>query len=284
MLNQLESLYEVYGEIENINIDLLDNFKDHPFNLYEGKRLEDLVENIKKNGVINPIIVRIKGDRFEILSGHNRVNACKLLGVESIPAIIKEDLSEQEAKDIMIDTNLYQRSFHELSLSEQALVVTQMNKKFNNQGKTLTDEEGKKIKYNSRGRIAENYDLSETKVHRLLKINHLIEGFKILLDNKKITMQTALKIASLSSENQYRLLSHCTNYDVKITNKLIDKVIKQIHELELKEIVKSFMNVKDKQEYISLKISKALLENKFGFMDKKLYEERLNMLLKNNGE
>ncbi|HEK9368551.1 TPA: ParB N-terminal domain-containing protein, partial [Streptococcus equi subsp. equi] len=65
------------GNIQNIELDLLENYHNHPFTLYTGKRLDDMVESIKENGVLNPIIVLKKDNNYEILSGHNRVNAAR---------------------------------------------------------------------------------------------------------------------------------------------------------------------------------------------------------------
>ena len=86
------------GDIQDIEIDLLEAYHDHPFTLYTSKRLEDMVESVKENGILNPIIVLKKEDgAYEILSGHNRVNAARIAKIKSIPCIIKENLSEEDA-------------------------------------------------------------------------------------------------------------------------------------------------------------------------------------------
>ena len=68
-----------------------------------------MVESVKKNGILIPIIVQPYGENYEILSGHNRTNAAKLAGLETVPAVIKERLSDDEAEMYMIETNLRQR-------------------------------------------------------------------------------------------------------------------------------------------------------------------------------
>lgn len=80
-----------------VKIEQLVPFKNHPFKLYEGERLNEMVESIKQFGVIVLIVVRKKRIKFEILSGHNRVEACKILRLKEIPAIVKEGLTEEEA-------------------------------------------------------------------------------------------------------------------------------------------------------------------------------------------
>ncbi len=82
-----------------------------------------MVESIRQFGVIVPIVVRKKKLRYEILSGHNRVEACRILEVKDIPVIIKEGLTEEEALLIVTETNLNQRSFSDLLHSERATVI-----------------------------------------------------------------------------------------------------------------------------------------------------------------
>ena len=89
-------------DIQNIEINLLENYHDHPFSLYTGKRLDDMVESIKENGILNPIIVMKKeAGAYEILSGHNRVNAAKLANLKTVPCIIKENLNLTDRKSVV---------------------------------------------------------------------------------------------------------------------------------------------------------------------------------------
>lgn len=89
----------------------MDPFHDHPFRLYEGDRLEDMVQSIKDHGVLNPVIVRKAARGYEMLAGHHRTNAAKLAGLTEVPAIVKTDLSDEDAYVYVIETNLLQRSF-----------------------------------------------------------------------------------------------------------------------------------------------------------------------------
>ena len=118
--------------IQNLLVSELKSFRKHPFKLYKGERLEDMVESIKTNGVMIPIIVRpinsdgIPNELYEILSGHNRVNASIIAGLETVPAIVLEsDMSDEKARAYVIETNLMQRSFTDLSHTEKAAVLAQ---------------------------------------------------------------------------------------------------------------------------------------------------------------
>jgi ParB family chromosome partitioning protein len=129
-----------------LNIDDLIPFADHPFKLYEGERLDDMVRSVGKNGVIVPVIVRPMPDgdegTYEILSGHNRVNAAKLAGLTEVPVIIKKDLTDNEAELIVTETNLMQRSFIDLLHSERAVALKRHMDAISKQGKRndLLDE------------------------------------------------------------------------------------------------------------------------------------------------
>lgn len=93
-------------KIENINIDLLIPFENHPFKERNGMEQEELTDSIKANGLLEPLIVRPFSDsKYEIISGHRRVTACKELGIQTVPAIIRE-LNKDEAVIAMVDANL----------------------------------------------------------------------------------------------------------------------------------------------------------------------------------
>ena len=112
-----------------ISVEKIVPFHNHPFRLYEGKRLDDMVESIKEHGVLIPVIVQKIADGYEMLSGHNRWNAAK------IAAIIKENLTEREAYVYVIETNMLQRSFDDLLPSEKAAVLAERYEKVMCQGR-----------------------------------------------------------------------------------------------------------------------------------------------------
>lgn len=111
------------GGLRMLSIKKIRPFHDHPFHLYEGERLEDMVASVREHGILNPVIVQEIDGGYEMLSGHNRMNAAKLVGLKDIPAIVKTDLSEEEAYVYVIETNLMQRSFSDLLISEKAAVL-----------------------------------------------------------------------------------------------------------------------------------------------------------------
>lgn len=272
VFNELNNLYEERQEIENLEIKNLIPYKNHPFHLYEGDRLDEMIKNIEENGVLQPIIVRYLDDieKYEILSGHNRVNALKILEKETVPAIVKENVSDEEAERIMIDTNLMQRSFNDLTLSEKAEVLSVKYKDYNRQGirsDLLEEGEKKSEKYNSRGRLAEEFDLSESTVFRLIALNDLDEFLKMKLDNKEINMQTALEFVKLSKKDQVRVIELVEEYQVKLNKDLMKSINEMIEDVDLEEIIRS--SIEEKEETITIRIPLKKLKDKFPDIDSK---------------
>lgn len=123
------------NSIQQIPCEMLRPYHNHKFELYSGERLEDMIASIKENGVLSPIVVQPCDNGYEILIGHNRWNASKLAGLPTVPAIIKEGLSEEEAEIFAIESNIMQRGFENLRISEQAAVIALRHSEMFSQGK-----------------------------------------------------------------------------------------------------------------------------------------------------
>lgn len=133
--DSVKDTVETVSGIVTIPVDEIHPFRDHPFRLYEGERLEDMVQSIREYGVLNSVIVRKTARGDEMLVGHNRTNAAKIAGLTEVPAIVKTDLSDEDAYVYVIETNLLQRSFAELLPSEKAAVLVARYEKISSQGK-----------------------------------------------------------------------------------------------------------------------------------------------------
>ncbi len=205
------------GGVQMLPVDKIKAFYDHPFRLYEGERLNDMVESVKEHEVLNPVIVRKVGKGYEMLSGHNRQNAAKIAGLTEIPAIVKEGISDEEAYIYVIETNVIQRSFGDLLPSEKATVMGMQYDKVRCQGKrndiirelqilngeTPTETCGHNDhRFKTRDVLAEEYGYSSRSAARYLRINSLIRPFKDLVDDNKIALLAAADVSYLSEEEQ----------------------------------------------------------------------------------
>jgi len=225
------------GGLRMLPIKKIRPFHDHPFHLYEGDRLEDMVASVREHGILNPVIVQEIDGGYEMLSGHNRMNAAKLVGLKEIPAIVKTDLSEEEAYVYVIETNLMQRSFSDLLISEKAAVLKARYEKGACQGKRndilkeIAKLEGKTLddttcghgdhKLKTRDSIGKEYELSGSSVGRLLKLNDLIKPFKDMVDRGALYTKVALQLAFLPEEEQDMVFRVMNEEKTKITSEMV---------------------------------------------------------------
>ena len=222
MFKSTDPSIRLKGEpINNLALDKLIPYKNHPFKLYTGQRFDDMVESIKANGVLIPIIVRPLDDgNYEILSGHNRVAGAKEAGHETIPAIVREGLTDEESLLIVTETNLIQRSFADLTHSERAVTLAIHHEAIKRQGhrtdliqeienmvnaSNINDLETScplGTKLDSKKSLGDKYDLSSRTVARYLCINKLIAPHKDRLDNGELAIRAAVSLSYLSTEEQ----------------------------------------------------------------------------------
>ena len=123
-------------QVQEIALSELHEFKGHPFKVLDDEKMQETVESVREHGVLNPVIVRKAARGYEMLAGHNRTNAAKIAGLSEVPAIVKTDLSDEDAYVYVIETNLLQRSFAELLPSEKAAVLVARYEKISSQGET----------------------------------------------------------------------------------------------------------------------------------------------------
>ena len=212
--------------VSEMPISALRPFANHPFKLYEGERFAEMLESVKENGIIIPIIVRsIDDEKYEILSGHNRVEAAKAANFETVQVIIREDLTDNEALLIVTETNLRQRSFTDLTHSERAAALAVRHEAIKNQERRtdlITDIEsilkiGETIgataenptsshvgtrRATAMDTVGEEYSLSKNSVARYLRMHSLIEPLKKLVDDNSIPFLAGVSLSYISPQNQ----------------------------------------------------------------------------------
>ncbi|MCL2234814.1 MAG: hypothetical protein FWB98_00030 [Defluviitaleaceae bacterium] len=227
-------------------------YNKHPFKIYEGQRLQDMIESIRVNGIISPPIVRpypsgysnqhsynnggggfdskeLNG-KYEILSGHNRINAARIVGYTETPCIVVGGLTEDEAHLYVTESNLVQRSFTDLAHSERAAVLASHYEAMKGQGKRndlvneiqnmilngdkahdsqqneTSSQVGTKLgtsgKRTSGKRTSEKvgaeYGIGKSDVARYIRMNSLNDGFKRLLDGGELSTGAAHSLSFLS--------------------------------------------------------------------------------------
>ena len=189
-----------------IPISAIDDFPNHPFQVRDDEEMERLVNSIINNGVLNPVIVRPNGERYEIIAGHRRKYACNKIGMASVPAIVRE-LTREEAIVEMVDSNLHRE--HILP-SEKARAYKMKMDAMKRQGKRsdLTcvplahKLDGKK----TRELIGEEAGESADQVRRYIRLTELIPELLTMVDEGKIALRPAVELSYLTVEEQTDLL------------------------------------------------------------------------------
>lgn len=167
--------------IKSVDIASLTPFEDHPFKLRDGEELEELMASIKRNKIIEPLIVRPFSSvgKYEVISGHRRLDALKRLGVKEAPVIIK-DLSDEEAVMMMVDSNLKREN---ILPSEKAFAYKMKLDVLKRQGdrSDLTSSQNE-TKFRSDEYLATRLGIGKETLHRYIRLTYLIPELLKMVD------------------------------------------------------------------------------------------------------
>lgn len=294
---------ETVSGIVTIPVDEIHPFHDHPFRLYEGERLEDMVQSIREYGVLNPVIVRKTAKGYEMLAGHNRTNAAKIVGLTEVPAIVKTDLSDEDAYVYVIETNLLQRSFAELLPSEKAAVLVARYEKISSQGKrndiqqeieALEETCGHDVhksrkrtcghdvhkSQKSRDGLGEEYGMTGRNIARYMRLDRLIPEFKDAVDKGTLAMVAAADLSYLNVKMQKLIQQVAEAEGKKLKPKQAVELRKMGKDIT-KEAVEDVLVGKEqkKLQSVSVKLPLELYERYFGQMDDGTVQEIMEKAL-----
>lgn len=181
---------------EELPVSSLIPFKNHPFKVLDNEEMERLVESIKENGVLSPVIVRTAKEahgKFEIISGHRRIHAAKRAGLSSVPAIVR-DYDDDTAAILMVDSNLQRE--HILP-SERAFAYKMRYEAMKHQGKKLQEESKR-----SDDKMAQETGVSARQIHRYIRLTNLIPDLLNMVDSGRIGIAQAETLSFLSEGSQ----------------------------------------------------------------------------------
>ncbi len=187
-------------KVEEVPITELFSFKEHPFKVKEDEELERLKESIRESGVLVPALARPRADGgYELVSGHRRMAACKALGLETMPVIIR-DLTDEEAIITMVDANLQRE--HILP-SGKAFAYKMKMEALKNRGKR-TDVTSSQVatKFDAASEIGKPSGESRDQVFRYIRLTNLIPKLLDLVDNGSIALTTAVELSYLKPYEQ----------------------------------------------------------------------------------
>ena len=255
------------SKIRDIPISEIDEFPDHPFKVLMDEDMEQLVESVRRNGVMTPATVRLKEDgRYELISGHRRKKACELAGIETLKCEVKE-LTRDEAIIVMVESNL-QRSI--ILPSEKAFAYKMRLEAMKRQGQRndltsppmvekLTGKEAL-----TASKIGKDTGESHEQIRRFIRLTELVPEILQMVDDRQIAFRPAVEISYLSEEQQYTLLEAMSYNDATPSLAQAIKMKKFMQEGKLTdEVISSIMeeekpNQREKPAFRDERITKLI--------------------------
>ena len=208
-LKTLDSLFgideEQAGQIMEVPINELFSFQNHPFKVLDDEKMAQTVESIRENGILVPIMVRSRQEGgYEVISGHRRRHAAEIVGLETVPVIIRE-LTDDEAVIAMVDANLQRE---EILPSEKAYAYKMKLEALKHKAGRPSKENSCQVGTNFRAdeAMAETANESARTIQRYIRLTELLPELMEMVDGKKIKLNPAVEISYLSPNEQYLLI------------------------------------------------------------------------------
>ena len=254
------------SKIRDIPISEIDEFPDHPFKVLMDEDMEQLVESIKRNGVMTPATVRLKEDgRYELISGHRRKKACELAGLETLKCEVKE-LTRDEAIIVMVESNL-QRSV--ILPSEKAFAykmrLEAMNRQAGRPSKdNLTPMVSDLDTTRTNEKLGKEVGESREQIRRYIRLTELVPEILQMVDERQIAFRPAVEVSYLTEEQQYTLLEAMEYNDATPSLAQAIKMKKYNQDGKLtSEVIQSIMeeekpNQKEKPAFRDERITKLI--------------------------
>ena len=254
------------SKIRDIPISEIDEFPDHPFKVLMDEDMEQLVESIKRNGVMTPATVHLKEDgRYELISGHRRKKACELAGLETLKCEVKE-LTRDEAIIVMVESNL-QRSV--ILPSEKAFAykmrLEAMNRQAGRPSKdNLTPMVSDLDTTRTNEKLGKEVGESREQIRRYIRLTELVPEILRMVDERQIAFRPAVEISYLTEEQQYTLLEAMEYNDATPSLAQAIKMKKYNQDGKLtSEVIQSIMeeekpNQKEKPAFRDERITKLI--------------------------
>ena len=254
------------SKIRDIPISEIDEFPDHPFKVLMDEDMEQLVESIKRNGVMTPATVRLKEDgRYELISGHRRKKACELAGLETLKCEVKE-LTRDEAIIVMVESNL-QRSV--ILPSEKAFAYKMRLEAMNRQaGRPSKDNLTPMVSdldiTRTNEKLGKEVGESREQIRRYIRLTELVPEILQMVDERQIAFRPAVEISYLTEEQQYTLLEAMEYNDATPSLAQAIKMKKYNQDGKLtSEVIQSIMeeekpNQKEKSAFRDERITKLI--------------------------
>ena len=251
-------------EIKPVPISELKPFEQQPFKVLLDESMDELVDSIKQNGVLTPVIARpYKDGGYEILSGHRRVKACELAGITEIPVVVK-NLDDDTATILLVDSNLQRE--HILP-SEKAFAYQMKLEAMKHQGArtdlTSSQFATKLEKGRSDVELAEQVGESKDQIRRYIRLTNLIDPILQMVDDNQIAMNAAVELSYLGSKEQAAVMQSIEKEDTSPSIAQAKKIRKFHQDGKLNEAVIDSIMMEQKPETIKITLREDKLKKYF---------------------
>lgn len=243
-------------KIDKVNINNLLPFNENPYRIREGEELESLLDSISENGIISSLIVRPAEEKgkFEVISGHRRLHAARMLNLEAVPVTVC-DVGREEAAIMLVDSNLHRE--HILP-SEKAKAYKLKLNALKAQGKRTDLTYGQAV-HKSRESVSDTD--SGRQVQRYIRLIMLIPELLTMVDENKIAFSVAVELSYLDKGTQRMLLSEIEETECTPSYSQANRMRKLFQSGELTEIsIKSIMNEEKANQKPMFKMSMERLQ------------------------
>ena len=218
-LTSVEELLGVANEESAMDLEIakIRPFKDHPFKVLDDEKMQDLMESIRINGILSPVLVRpIGNDTYEMVSGHRRMHAAMMLGMDTVPAIIRE-MTDDEAVVKMVDANIQRE---ELLPSEKAFAYKMKMDAMRRQGERQDLTSRQFVEKLSSDELGETVGVSGRQIQRFIRLTELIPELLEYVDQKRIQFTVAVEISYIDQEVQKWLFEYIKDNGVVKLNQI----------------------------------------------------------------
>ena len=245
-------------EIVPVDIKDLKPYTEQPFKVLLDNSMDELCESIEQYGILSPVIVRPHKDGgYEILSGHRRVKACELLGIEEVPVVVKE-LDDDTAAILLVDSNLQREN---ILPSEKAFAYKLKMEAMKHQGKSTSSQIGTKLRTDEE--IALKFGESRNQVQRYIRLTNLIDPLLDLVDKNEMAMSAGVELSYLGSKLQSEIYKIVEREQTPPSIAQAAKLRKTAEEGNLDESTLEFILTAQKEPGIKLVIYEDKLRRYF---------------------
>ncbi len=243
-------------EVVELPLHQLYTFKDHPFRVVDDEEMAQLVESIKEKGVLSPAIVRPIGDnQYEIISGHRRKRACEIIGLLTMPVIVRE-FDDREATILMVDANIQRENILPSERANAYKMRMDAESKPGERTDLTSGQVGPKLTSEI---IGADSGISSRQVKRYIRLTSLIPELLQMVDEKIIAFIPGVELSFLNEEEQSWVLSILVESGKRITLKQSETLHKMSEEKNLTE-----------EMVYQIIIGKTIIRRTVSFTDKEL--------------